>query len=377
VFLLVALFFGATTGGHLRLSVDGVGYTAIATHLQHGDFSDIVTAKQASFTYAAFTGLIALARAIAPAHWQLLMLILNVISAALTGALLVNVTRRITGSAYAAAAALVLYLACWDVIFWVPYLLTDAEYTPLAMLAFSLVIDGVVGRERPFRRTKVALVAVLAAITRVLGVVTLPVAAAIEWLLVARRTAAARRALWITFAAGVLVAFIAHAWFFQDMRRWPFFFSRGKLTDYAAREHRGEVVVDRPETYHRPPSTMADHVSIEVDRFFRFFQATSSTYSRKHNLIAAAYYTPLYLLALFGIIDALRGADDVRRRVVDATLLWILSVAAFSAATILDFDFRYRLPLMPQIIVLSALGVDALLRRVAAHRQSLSVRSTT
>ena len=227
------------------------------------------------------------------------------------------------------------------------------------------------------RRTKIAVVAILAALTRVLGVVTLPVAAAIEWLLVSRRNAAARRALWITFGAGVLVGLLAHAWIFQDVRRWPFFFSRAKLTEYAEREHHGEVVYDRPETYHRPPVTMADHVAIEVDRFFRFFQATSSTYSRRHNLVAGVYYTPLYLLALFGIIDAFRGGDDVRRRAVHATLLWIVSVAAFSAMTILDFDFRYRLPLMPQIILLAALGFDASLRRFAVSNQPLSVRSTT
>jgi hypothetical protein len=41
-------------------------------------------------------------------------------------------------------------------------------------------------------------------------------------------------------------------------------------------------------------------------------------------------------------------------------------MAALSGATVLDYDWRYRMPLMPQLILLSACGADALLRRQTA-----------
>jgi len=43
--------------------------------------------------------------------------------------------------------------------------------------------------------------------------------------------------------------------------------------------------------------------------------------------------------------------------------MWIGVFALFHALTVLDFDWRYRTPLMPHLIVLAACGADVLAAR--------------
>src|SRR5438132_6346905 len=113
VFVLVALAFAATTGGRLKLTPDSPMYLGLADAVQHGRLTVFATAKQANFTIIIFPSLIALARTFAPWHWQLLVLAANVVAAAITAVLLVDVVRRVTSSDAAAAVALVVCVRCF------------------------------------------------------------------------------------------------------------------------------------------------------------------------------------------------------------------------------------------------------------------------
>lgn len=366
IFLFVAVAFTITSGGHLRQSPDAVFYLGMATAAGRGQVAPFVTSTQANFTILVFPAVLAFARTVSPNHWESIMLAINILSSAIAGVLLVDLVRRVTACVTAAAIALLFYVLSYDIFSWVWYLLTDAIYGCFAVLVFALVIRRIIERDEPGRpaRWKVYLATILAAVTRPVGFFVIPLVLAAEWFYAGREPRRSRP-LWIVFGSGVVLAFVLHAWFFQDFRRWPVDFMRPKLEYYAWREKKGEVVFDRPETSRRPPVTMTDHLALEVDRFVRFFQVTTSGNSRRHNLMALAYYIPLYGLALAGVIAGLRAGDRTRRAVVEVSLLWILSMAALSGATVLDYDWRYRMALMPQLILLASCGADALLRRVA------------
>lgn len=376
VFVLIALAFALASGGHLRHSPDAKFYLGLSTAVDSGNVSPFVTSKQANFTVIVFPALLAFVRMIFPGHWESIMLGINVLAAAITGMLLVDLVRRVTASVAAAAVALMFYLFGYDIFSWVWWLLTDHIYACFALVVFVLVVRAIMDPDElaRSRRLKLLVALAVAVITRPVGLFVIPLVIAAEWIYVGREEKRSR-ALWIAFASAVVAAFLIHAYYFQDMRRWPSDFMRPKLQSYAAREKSGEVVFDRPELSRRPPVTMTDHVVIEIDRFVRFFQVTTSANSRRHNVMQLIYYIPLYLLAIIGVVMALRSGDRRRKAVVEVALLWILSMAALSGATVLDYDWRYRLPLMPQLILLAACGVDALLRGyTAAQTQPLSAQ---
>jgi hypothetical protein len=365
VFIIVAALFAVTTRGHLRLSYDSATYLSFADSARQGKVGTFTTSAQANFTVVLFPALLAFVRKAAPIHWETVMLAMNVICAAITAVFLMKLVRAVTDSTGAAVAALLLYVCAYDVFAWVGWLLTDHIYTMLSVIVFALLIRGITdGKARNFSRSlKMYAALVLAVITRPVGFVLVPLTVVADWVFVRRDTKANRRGVWILFAAGVIAAVVVHAWFFQDMHRWPSDFMRPKLQEYADREQGGEVVWGHPETAHARPVSFADHIAIEADRFVRFFQVTSERNSRTHNLYSLFYYGLLYPLVLLGIASALRDDDRRRSAVVHVALLWILTAAALSAVSILDYDWRYRLPLMPQLILLAACGADALLRR--------------
>jgi hypothetical protein len=365
VFVIVAAAFAITTRGRLLQSPDSAFYLSLSDSAQQGKVGTFTTSAQANFTIVLFPTLLAFIRKASPGHWEAIILAINVVCAAITAVFLVKLVRAITNSTAAAIAALLLYLGAYDIFTWVNRLLTDHIYTMLATIVFVLVLRGIMEPEgsKPGRNLKMYAALVLAVITRPVGFMLVPLTIVTEWVFVRRDTKAGRRAVWILFASGLLAAIVVHAYFFQDMRRWPSDFLRPKLQEYADREQRGEVVWDHPETSHARPVSMTGHVAIEVDRFVRFFQVTTPLNSRAHNLYAIVYYAPMYALAVIGIIAALRDGDRRRRAAVHAALFWILSAAALSAVSVLDYDWRYRLPLMPQMILLAAIGFDAVVRK--------------
>jgi hypothetical protein len=367
VFLFVVAVFGLLSGGRLKRSADATFYIALSDAVQHRTVATFLTSKQANFSVVVFPALLAVVRTASPTYWEPIILALNVICAGITAVLLVSMVRMVTGSLAAAAVALFLYLVCFDIFLWVSWLLTDTIYTAIALTAYVLSVRGIFEGEgtQRWRRVKLFLAVIVATMTRPVGFILIPIVALTEWLFVGLPKKLNRRWSWTLFFAAVTCVFLVHAYFFQDMTRWPVKFMQPKLQELAAREKAGEVVMGRTETAHRPPVSMAGHVMIEVDRFFRFFQATSSQYSFVHNILSLPYYAALYLLALIGVVDGARNGDARRKAVIDTALLWVLATAALAAATSLDFDFRYRLPLMPQIILLGCCGVDALMRRYA------------
>lgn len=378
VFLLVAAAFAVTTKGRLKLTPDSPMYLSLAEAIQHARLTVFATTTKANFTIIIFPSLIALARTLAPVHWQLLLLAVNTVCAAVTAVLLVDVVGRVTSSSTAAAVALVFYICCFDIFIWVSYLVTDHLYAVIATYAFVLSVRGVLGRDgpQPARRVKLLVAIMVTVVTRPVGIVLVPPVLLTEWFFVGGPAKRNAKALWLFVGSGVAVAFLAHAYFFQDLSRWPFQWMRPKLQEYASRERAGEVVYDRHETFHRPPVTMTDFESIAADRFVRFLQITSTGYSRSHNVVAVFYYGPLYLLAVIGVIGAFRTGEERQRAVLQTALLWLVANATLSAITTLDFDFRYRMPLMPQIILLGAFGAYLPMRYFAPVDASDTLRAS-
>lgn len=364
--------------GEPVIAADTPLYLSIADRLRDNPAEIVFAKDRALFTVLTLPSLLIVARESAPEHWPYLIVFVNVICLAAGAGLLVATVRMVTQSALAALAALLLYVMGYDVIAWLRYVLTDNIFVLTTTAVFYLLVRGIV-QDGPSlrRRTGLALALFACFITRAAGAVLLPVVLFAEWWSHREppRGRLGRVAPWLLLLAIALGGMFVRAYVFADLRRWPTEFLRPALETYAVREKRGEVVYDRAEARRTPPRSTIDHVVIEADRFVRFFQFTTAGFSRMHNRVNTAYYIPLYLLAIVGLLDGLRR-DATRRKVVAVTALWILSVAWLHALTVLDFDWRYRLPVMPMLIMLAACGVEAVLRRVGARTMYSSKHPT-
>lgn len=353
------------------LSGDAALYSALADRILRGDWSGVLDSSRLLWTKSIFIAVVAGAKTVAPAAWPHVIVAMNVVCSAATATLIVSVVRRATGSAAAVAAAFLFYIGSFDVYYWNRFVMTDSLYTLFATAVFVLVVGPILDGRLPRSILPLATCLLLAGLTRPPGAVLIVPAVLGVVAFWPRRdghTIPARQRrflgliLLVTLAGGVAL----RTSIVVDPGRWPSRFVRPKIVEFADREKTGEVVAGQIATFRPPPQSYSDHLALQAARFVRFFQFVTPEFSRRHNVINAFYFVPLYVMGILGVVHALRTTDRKRRDLVLLLLLWVTVFAYYHALTVLLW--RYRTPLMSQMIILAACGVDALRAMIASHR---------
>jgi len=369
-FVATLVVHGLYTHGHPILGTDTALYIDLAEDLTHGKWSNVFTPDAVRWTKLIYIAVLALARRVAPAHWPAIMVALNLLCSALTAALINRFVFRATRSVAATVASLLYYLTMIDIAYWVPFVLTDTPFVLTSLLPFIVIGRAVIGEPLRRHRLMLTLAVALAATSRPPGVIVALTAIFAEIVFVPppEKNRRLRKALVIALFAAIVVAACVRTYVIAEPSRWPFHWIRSRIDFIAAIENRGEVIFMRHETDRRqPPRTPIDYAGMAGERFLRVFQFASPLYSTRHNITNWLAFGSMYL---FGIYALLRG-DPRRRTLVLTTILWIGVSAVFLALTMLDSEWRYRVPMLPQFIVLAACGIAD----VTARRRGVVERS--
>ncbi len=375
---LAALLIAACHGAYalalgVRMSPDSQAYAYWSARLIESGFDYPAVLAEASvgfpaILYALFGTLLALLRLAFGGGWATALIVLNLAAHVALGLLVVRLTVRTTRSSAAAWGALLLYSGCFDLLMWVPFVLSDASFVLLAFGIFTLAAARILGDSKGWAAVLVPAAAGM--FYRPTGMVLLP---DLAWAiyLSGTGTKSLRRgpvlvALALLAAAGALV----FAWLVQDPARWPLDSLSTAFRNVGAEYALGEVVSGRPETYHSPPSALIDFLLISADRFVHFFAIGAADFSAAHWLAELAFFLPCYALALWLALALWRGRTRFagpERKVFLAAFGAVLSYALFHALVQVDFDWRYRVPILPHLILLAAGGLADLLGRRAAR----------
>jgi hypothetical protein len=314
--------------------------------------------------YALFATLLAGLRLAFGTAWGTALVALNLIAHVAVGAMVVRLAARLTGVGLAAWGALILYLICFDLLRWVPFILSDATFVLIAFGIFTLAAARILGDVRGW--LAVAAPAAAGIFYRPTGMVLIP---DLAWAVYLSRTGTwtirRGRALG-ALAAALLAGAMAFAWLVQDPARWPFKALSVAFRNVAGEYALGQVVSGRPETYHAPPVALTDFLLLSVDRFAHFFAVGAAGYSAVHWLAGLAFFLPCYALAGWLAVALWRGRTAfgaTERKVFLAAFGALLSYAVFHALVQVDFDWRYRTPILPHLILLAAGGLADLVRR--------------
>jgi hypothetical protein len=99
-----------------------------------------------------------------------------------------------------------------------------------------------------------------------------------------------------------------------------------------------------------------------------FFQFESRAFSQGHNVANAVLYVPLYVLAAAAVVLLFAGRiSGLQQKVAFLALSGAMTLAASRALTMVDFDWRYRLPAIPMLIIPAAIALDWMLGRFKAR----------
>lgn len=368
-FVVVGLAYGVyVMVAGLGFGADSRAYSAAADQLIASgfDYGAVVGQSRATYPpamYVGFATVVALLKLLLGSSWTFGLAVLNVLAAAGVAALLARLARRTTDSAAAGWVGLALLLACFNLAVWTRFVLSDATFLLLAVGVFALAADRILRGGGSW--VPVFVLAAVATFYRPPGVVLLP---AVAWaLFLARsRPGAVRRTVVAAAGAAAVAGTLLFCWILQQPSRWPFdAFSRplGRTAQFYAR---GEVVSARPATYHAPPDSLLDYAALAADRFLHFFAVTAPGFSVAHDLVNAVFFVPCYALAAWLLVAVARGRDGLsqaQRDVFWAAAGFVLLTAAFHGLLQVDFDWRYRMPILPHLVLLAAGGAAVLLRR--------------
>ncbi len=352
------LWFGPGMGG------DTPTYLLWADRLRasHFDLIGEIRAfnQPAAITYSLFVTLLALLRMLGPA-WLAGLLVLNLVAMAAVGALVVRLVVRITGDRRCGWIALVLLLACHDLWQWSRYLLSDPIFLLLAYGVFLMEARRLLGVRK--RWLTVFAASAVASLFRPTGIVMFPITA---WSFLLANTANTRLSRRRILAGLVVIGALGLGLFgaiVQAPGHWPLGPTRPLFDLIASDYAKGQVVWDRLETFHASPQGLTDVWLISLDRLWHYFAIGAAGFSHGHWLVNLVFFVPTYALAGYFVVRLVGGRSRLGRgeqNVCYAALGAIVFYALFHGAIQVDYDWRYRVPILPHLILLAACGAGEL-----------------
>ena len=279
--------------------------------------------------------------------------------------------------ATASAGGVLLGAACFmvaaDLLIFVPFVLSDLTFWGLSTVIVVMGLQFAAPDELDHGARRLAVGTMLTAIAMLFRPVALPLA--LFWIVAitarTQRDRMAGRGPWLFGVLGglAIVAVVAHAYVLMNPSAWP-----GRLPamfEVLGREYRQGVLVYSPdENFIVAPATdWLGFVRITVEKWIYFWTPWLPHYSAAHTVMNLMFFAPVYFLSVVALVRSRRLPPSQQ---IAAWLLAILAlfVSSFHAMVQIDYDHRYRLPLLPVLIMLAALGLEAARRPgPAPHRR--------
>ena len=125
----------------------------------------------------------------------------------------------------------------------------------------------------------------------------------------------------------------------------------------------GMIIHDRPETWIDTPKTFVDLVYLYFLRFIFFFKPYAESYSMIHIILNS-----LQTLIIFMSINLwlfLKANFNSIHKTIALILMISFSAAAFHSFTLIDYDWRYRFPIILPLIIIFPLSIEIFLRKIS------------
>jgi hypothetical protein len=332
--------------------------------------------------YLGFVILVALAKIIGGNLWPYVIIICNVICGGLTAVMLADIVWKITGEKVCVWMSVILFALNLEIVLWSRYILSDITYMCLNFSIFY-VIANIFLKENGADMKKywvLAFALLLINISyRPVGLVMIPVV--FGAFLFGRlkqsdesfKMIHSRYVLFPLLAILVMSALIFHTMVMKNSEIWPFSFADEYIKNFVVpRYYQGVIIDDRPHTYHLPPASFADYAAITLSKLIHYFYFTDVHFSLSHRVINWLVFMPSYLLCIIGLSSLLSRKIylDSKHSLISICVLIISFFALYHAMTVIDFDWRYRLPVIPYLLVIASIGT-MFLKQIFFHTKSV------
>lgn len=300
--------------------------------------------------------LIAVCKIIFVNEWQFAFLVLNLLFLFFSLIYFVKSLLLIGVRAILISLAFPLIVISVDILTWPRYILSDMTYAFLVILATYFIIKANVRNEINYIEFFSIIFLLLATRPSSLPVIF----AIIFFVIVSRFQIFSRQKNILVFISLILFSItflLCLAYSILELN----FNHNGKVKFITDMVKLGMIVHDRMETWTDVPTNYFDVLHIYFLRLINFFNPYASTFSVFHfflNIIQIVFI----LLSVF--IWSFFGGDT---KIQDHTFFFVLLlsffIAAFHSFTLIDYDWRYRFPIILPLIMLFPISLEIILKK--------------
>ena len=308
------------------------------------------------FTVPVF--LIAICKVIFGNGWQYAFLSLNLAFVFFSLMIFSKTLLIIKIRPYLIFLTLPLIIVSVDLLTWPKFILSDMNYAFLIILATYVMAKGFV--ENKYNYLQLFLIIILMIITRPSSV---PAIFAILFFITISKYQYFKRPkvilvfvfllfISIPFIFGLLYYFIEFNFGENIQIEW-WLLSKVKA---------GMIIHDRPETWVDSPSNFKDVVYLYFLRLVNFFNPYAATFSKIHIFLN---FLQTFLILLSIILWSIFGTLIRSYNKLFFFIIFIsLSIASFHSFTLIDYDWRYRFPLILPLIMLFPISLQMTLNKL-------------
>ena len=326
-------------------------------------FSDKVSPKNiTSFFFTIPISLIALCKIIFLDKWQYAFLLLNLIFLFFSIIIFVKTLLNIGIRSFLIFITLPLILISVDVLTWPRYILSDMNYAFLAILITYFITKSLI--DNKFNYLMIFLILFLILMTRpssisiIFAVTFFIIFSRYQIFLKPKIILSLVLIIFITVPLifGVLYYIIKFQYIETTQLEWLptslYPISMAKV---------GMIIHDRPDTWLHAPSNFKDFVYLYFMRLVYFFNPYAATFSISHNILNI-FQIFLVLLSIF-IWLFFGGNSDAKDKTFLFIIVLSISVAAFHSFILIDYDWRYRFPIILPLLMLFPISIELILKK--------------
>ena len=244
-----------------------------------------------------------------------------------------------------------------DLLTWPRYILTDTIFSFFVLLTVYLIVRSII-REKFYFFFLISLTIIMF-LTRP---TSLPFIMSI-WIFIllfkSQLNYTPRFIILLIFLLAIIIPII-----FSVLHHLMEIYLAGNIqVDYILKfANKGIVVLARPETFIQPPINFIDNVYLYLIKIIIFFKPYAAKYSIIHTILNT-FQIFLIVLAI-SIWSYLNENTKIINRTFLFILLLSLLVSSFHSFTIIDFDWRYRFPIILPLIMLLPISLEILIRNI-------------
>lgn len=321
------------------------------------------------YLYSGFVTVVALTKKILGENWQQGVVTVNAIAYISVSALISHLVFTTTKNSKAAIFSSSLFILCVECFIWVRYVLSDATF--LFIIVFSTYLLFLLSEKKGSKKlwfTGIFTILFIATYrpTSLPLLIVIMLSYSLFQLNISSqiyRSSIAKYSLSF-FVISVSISIFLMAYIMQDISRWPIDFARDYLNIISELYKQGNIVDDRPETFVANPETYFDYIKVIFNRFYYFFAFSIDAYSPRHSLLNYFIFIPSYVFGIIGAFYILSSKSNISEQTWKLGMISLLIVCftfVFVSFLLIDYDWRYRLVIMPYIFILAGVGISKVL----------------